>query len=249
MKTLKTILAASLIMIGDCLMSQSTGIIKGIVADEKGTLVYLANIKLFDDSLFVSGVTSDEKGNFTFKDLTPGEYNLEVSFIGLTTNRINKVKADPFQVAYVNTKLLPLGDTLKTVVVTATYETTAVNPIYTTMTAIRLDQIENIALGHGDIIGIITALTPAVLPAADGMDFHVRGSRVGSNLYIIDGNKIMGSPEVPGLFISSMEVLTGGIPAEYGDCTGGVVIINTKDYKTEMRRKEMARREREGTNQ
>jgi hypothetical protein len=112
------------------------------------------------------------------------------------------------------------------------------------MTPIRIDQVENIPVSKGDIIGLITAVTPGVLATDDGKDLYVRGSRSGSTQYIVDGNKILGSPEVPGMGIAGIEVLTGGVPAEYGDCTGGIVIITTKEYKWEMRRKEMERRAR-----
>jgi hypothetical protein len=54
----------------------------------------------------------------------------------------------------------------------------------------------------------------------------------------------MSVPEVPGPGIAGMEVLTGGVPAEYGDCTGGLVIITTKEYKWEMRKKEKLIKER-----
>jgi hypothetical protein len=245
MKTLKILLIGSLTVMVNYLTAQSTATIKGIISERSGSPLYMANVKLYDDTLFLRGMITDEKGNFIFKELTPGDYNIEISYIGLTTKKINKINADPFQIAYVNASLTPSENTLATTEVSATYERTIVNPIYTTMTAIRIDQIENIPATPGDIIGIITAVTPGVLPTDDGRDIYVRGSRSQSNLYIIDGNKVMGSPNVPGLGIASMEVLTGGIPAEYGDCTGGVVIINTKDYKWEMRRKEMARRARE----
>jgi hypothetical protein len=245
MKSIKILSIAVLILVCDYITAQSTGTIKGTVSDQSGSPLYMANAKLYDDTLFVTGVITDEKGNFNFQQLTPGDYNLEISYIGLTTQKIKKVNVDPFQIAYINVSLKTSDNTLKTAVVTATFEKTTVNPIYTTMTAIRQDQIENMPASPGDIIGIITAVTPGVLPTDDGRDIYIRGSRQGTNMYIIDGNKVMGSSQVPGISIASMEVLTGGIPAEYGDFTGGVIIINTKDYKWEMRRKEMAKRARE----
>ncbi|HMC97583.1 MAG TPA: hypothetical protein VKG92_08025, partial [Flavobacteriales bacterium] len=47
----------------------------------------------------------------------------------------------------------------------------------------------------------------------------------------IDGVKQSGSvPRVPPSAISSISVYTGGLPARYGDVTGGVIVIETKTY-------------------
>lgn len=248
MKTIKTLTLAILIIACNYVIAQ-TATIKGTVTDKNGPALYMATVKLYDDTVYVAGVPTDEKGNYSFSHLVPGDYNLEVSYLGYQTKKIAKVKADPSQIAYVYISMLSSETELTTAVITETYEPTIVNPTYTTMTVIRLEQIENMPVQKGDIVGMIVALTPATLPSDDGRDFHVRGSRTGTNLYIVDGNKVMGSPDVPGMSINSIEVLTGGIPAEYGDCTGGVVIINTKEYKWEMRRKEMARRAREEAKQ
>jgi outer membrane receptor protein involved in Fe transport len=35
---------------------------------------------------------------------------------------------------------------------------------------------------------------------------------------------------VPGSSIGGVTVYTGGIPAKYGDTTGGVIILETKSY-------------------
>jgi outer membrane receptor for ferrienterochelin and colicin len=88
-------------------------------------------------------------------------------------------------------------------------------------------------------------VTPSVLATPNGKGLYVRGSRSGATSYIVDGNKTMQVPNVPGLGIAEMEVLTGGIPAEYGDCTGGVVIITTKDYMWEASRKKIAKENKE----
>jgi len=245
MKTIQLFIIASFMMIGNYAAAQSTGIIKGTLTDEKGAPLMFANVALMEDSTIVAGAQTDDQGNYTFKQITPGEYNLKFVYTGLGSKIISHVIADPAQVAYVNTSLEPSTKQLGEVVVTSKkFEQTIINPTYSTMTSIKLDQIEHMPATPGDIIAIAVAVTPGVMATDDGKDLYVRGSRRGSTQYIIDGNKIMGEPNVPGPGIAGMEVLTGGVPAEYGDCTGGIVIITTKDYKWEMRRKEMERRAR-----
>lgn len=245
MKTLKHFLAAALLMAGNYLPAQSTGVIRGTITDNDGAPIFGAVIKVMEDSAFVTGAATDIDGNYCIRQITPGDYNLEISSMGMAMQRIKKVEVDPVQVAYVSTKLAPANNTLKTIeVVERTFEKPLINPTFR-MTSISFDQIDKMPVTPGDIISIAVNVTPAVMPTDDGKDIYIRGSRRGTTQYIIDGNKIMGSPETPGMGIAAMEIFTGGVPAEYGDCTGGIVVITTKEYKWEMRKKEIERRNRE----
>ncbi|MBP9796565.1 MAG: TonB-dependent receptor plug domain-containing protein, partial [Chitinophagales bacterium] len=58
----------------------------------------------------------------------------------------------------------------------------------------------------------------------------IAGARETSTLYVVDGIRIMGSTYIPLNAIAEINVFTGGIPANYGDFTGGVVEITTKGY-------------------
>jgi outer membrane receptor protein involved in Fe transport len=42
--------------------------------------------------------------------------------------------------------------------------------------------------------------------------------------------KVIGAFSIPKAAIKEMSVLTGGIPAQFGDATGGIIIITTKGY-------------------
>ena len=129
-------------------------------------------------------------------------------------------------------------------VISDKWEKPIIDSRFSDLTTISIEQIENSAVGKSDIVSLMISVTPGIQPTEDGKDIYMRGSRQGSTGYYVDGNRTMGVPEVPGQGIASMEVLTGGVPAEYGDCTGGLVIITTKEYKWEMRKKEMQRRDR-----
>jgi hypothetical protein len=58
----------------------------------------------------------------------------------------------------------------------------------------------------------------------------IRGSRPGDVIYFVDGVKTDNLSTVPGSSIGGVTVYTGGIPAKYGDTTGGVIILETKSY-------------------
>ena len=47
---------------------------------------------------------------------------------------------------------------------------------------------------------------------------------------MVDGVRVIGSLYVPINAIYELNIITGGIPANYGDVTGGIVEITTKGY-------------------
>ena len=61
-------------------------------------------------------------------------------------------------------------------------------------------------------------------------DVIIRGSRPGDAIYYVDGVKSRDLNGVPGVAIGSMMGYSGGIPAKYGDTTGGVIALETKSY-------------------
>ena len=62
-------------------------------------------------------------------------------------------------------------------------------------------------------------------PAMDGGEVNIRGSRANGTNYYVDGIRVAGNA-IPDENIEQLQVITGGLSAEYGDVTGGV--INTK---------------------
>ena len=61
-----------------------------------------------------------------------------------------------------------------------------------------------------------------------GGALNVRGSRSDATAYYVDGVKIVGSTNILSqAAIDQMTVVTGGVPAQYGDATGGIISIVT----------------------
>jgi Ca-activated chloride channel family protein len=61
-------------------------------------------------------------------------------------------------------------------------------------------------------------------------ELHFRGSRANDVAYYVDGIRVRNVNAVSKSSIDNVTVLTGGIPANYGDVTGGVIQIETKSY-------------------
>ena len=56
----------------------------------------------------------------------------------------------------------------------------------------------------------------------------MRGSRENATAYYVDGIKVRGAIGVPTSGIEQITVVTGGLPAQYGDATGGIIAVTTK---------------------
>jgi hypothetical protein len=244
MKTIRNLFALGMLLIAGICQAQTNGIIKGTVVDEKKQPMPFVPVAVLEDSTIILSAQTDMNGEFTIKEVTPGKYNVKAIATGYNTFFLKGVLVESNVTRYLDLPMTVSSKDLPAVVISAEWVQPAFNPKFSTVTPISIDQIDNSATGKTDLVGLITMVTPGVLPTNDGKDIYLRGSRRGSTAYYVDGNRTMEVPDVPGMGIGGMEVLTGGVPAEYGDCTGGIVLITTKDYKVEMLRKENEREDR-----
>ena len=100
----KIYLIAALLVISSVAYSQ-LGSIRAKVVDEDGKPVYMANVTLKTNKI-VGGQTTDFDGWFHFKALTPGYYNVEVSFIGYHTSKIQKINVTAGRITFLETVVL-----------------------------------------------------------------------------------------------------------------------------------------------
>jgi len=238
MKPIKSILILGALMLSGNIFAQSDGTIKGTILDERSLPLPFTPVAIMQDSTLIASRETDINGEFSAKNLTPGNYNVKVLATSYNTHLTEKVIVRPNKTAYLTINMVQSSTTLGCITVSEKFKEPIVDPEFGALTSISINQIENAAIGKTDIIGLIVMVTPGVLETPDGKDIYVRGSRRGSTTYYVDENKTMEVPDVPGMGIGGMEILTGGVPASYGDCTGGVVIITTKEYKWEMSRKQ-----------
>jgi hypothetical protein len=80
-----------------------------------------------------------------------------------------------------------------------------------------------------NVKAMIAAATTDVRMTDDG-ELVFRGARKGDMIYMIDGVKTSSVANIPSAAIGGMMIYSGGIPAKYGDTTGGVVIMESKGY-------------------
>ena len=96
----------------------------------------------------------------------------------------------------------------------------------------------NLEILEGDFFAIVgesgsgkTTLANIILgiyQQDEGDAVNMRGSRSDATEYYIDGIKVRGALGVPASGIEQITVVTGGVPAKYGDATGGIISVTTK---------------------
>jgi hypothetical protein len=172
---------------------------------------------------------ANENGEYLIKPIPPGTYTVSFSRTGYNQIDVKNVKVSSGNVTALNCQLgIPTG-----VVVEIFYNPT-IDELWgrhggSTVNVITSEEII-LNAGERGAIGAMVNSTPGVYQNQSNGELNIRGSRSGASLFIIDGVKIIGDPQIPNSGIEEVVVITGGLPAQYGDTTSGVVIINTKSY-------------------
>ncbi|MDB4088380.1 TonB-dependent receptor [Flavobacteriales bacterium] len=226
MKTIKNILfGALLVSFGLTSMSQGTGEIKGLIwdYDENEPLPYAtAKVSYAGNTI---GDVSDFDGRFTIKPLQPGTYLLEVSFAGKEPKNITlEVKSG--QIALRDTVFLSIG-LMKEVKIFAN----TINPFEVNKPTVKGEKLKEMAVLRNSG-ALLESIAEGAITFNEGTgEVYFRGSRSNGIITYLDGMKITGSiPTYTAAAIKSYSVYTGGLPAKYGDTSGGVVEIETKTF-------------------
>mgnify|MGYP006282432929 CR=1 FL=1 len=226
-KTMKNLILLLFVMgFVNVLKAQNYGEIHGTVLDkETGETMPGVNVSTEVGGV-LRGTATDKDGRFKFKPLLPGKYALTFSFIGYGKRTITDIEVTPNKIYVLGDVFITNDNTLPQVVVEG-------NPL------IDVDQPSAIVMKAADIrfnpllknpAKLIGSITPELRTDENGQ-FIVKGGRPGTSVTFLDGVKLTGPLQrLPGNAIKSITVHTGGIPAKYGDVTGGVVVIETKSY-------------------
>ncbi|MBD3636536.1 MAG: carboxypeptidase regulatory-like domain-containing protein [Crocinitomicaceae bacterium] len=90
-------------------VAQQSTELKGTVTNQNGECIPFAKVTLYQgDTLFLARCATDMDGKYTFSEIKPGEYTIEVRSVGLKTTKMVKIIVAEGRVTYVNVKLLEL---------------------------------------------------------------------------------------------------------------------------------------------
>lgn len=212
--------------------SQNSGEIRGRVFDKVTNQSIPGATVWIKSGNKIYGNNSDKAGWFTIKPLPSGIYDLNITFVGYDTVKIASVSVTPEKITFVpNAYMSEYVSDLPEVVIPGRL---LIDPEQTSRMDIISSELETIP-GNTDLTKIIVLMESSILRSDDG-ELYFRGSRQGDVVYYIDGVKSMDSQmNVPSGSVGSISVYTGGVPAKYGDFTGGCVVIETKSYFTMQR--------------
>lgn len=203
------------------------GEINGRVLDATtGEAVIGAYVFLEVDStnIIYRGVT-DYDGYYVIKPVASGTYDIRVSSVTFSQQLLRDISVSEGQIRKLDFNLSV--NELKGVIIESYVG--MVETGYTgTISIITHKEIENSATSTP--INFISVITPGSFQEDEDSPIQFRGAREDATLYIVDGVKIMGEPVIIRNSVQDMLVYTGGIPARYGDATGGIIVITTKSY-------------------
>jgi outer membrane receptor protein involved in Fe transport len=216
------LLLLSCLLLGSAASAQTS--LRGKVTDgETGEALIFANVVLEKNGVFIAGQQTDFDGNYSIPNIDPGNYDLKVSSIGYGTQLVENVRVNAGQANFVDVKLNP-GITMDVIEVVE-YKVPLIEQDKTTtggtVTA------EEIARLPSKNINAIAANVAGTSSADEGDAVTIKGSRSNATNYYIDGIRVSGNL-IPQTEIEQLQVITGGIEAQYGDVTGGIISITTK---------------------
>jgi outer membrane receptor protein involved in Fe transport len=223
-------------------LAQGEGAVHGTVAAQAtGSALPGATVELQGAALPAPmKVTTSADGQFAFPRLVPGDYTLTITHAGFQEEQY-QLSLKPREVQNVELALA-LAGVQESVEVTARAIPSVYSPGSTHLGGARLAELP---------LTQRTNLPDAIVTAAPGMirghdDFvHIRGHEVALNPFI-NGVQFWENAHAvfsPGLgvdYIESMNVMTGGFSAEYGNRFGGVLDVVTKSGFTVKNRGSVA---------
>jgi len=193
---------------------------------ERGTKVEVpfANIRVTNGVQSKVAVT-DFDGTYKITGLTPGTYTLSIQAQGFRSTQITGVEVIGDKTQTVNAELETNVKNIEKAVEVIAFK----KPLFI-KDQTSIDNVKTAAeLQKTPVKGINYAVgTSSGANAANG-GISIRGGRSNGTVYYIDGVKVTGSGlGLPQGSIEQLSVITGGIPAEYGDATGGIISVTTK---------------------
>lgn len=218
------------VMLSGILQAQNGGSLMGVISDStNGEPIPIAVIKVSGGTVN-TGAIADMQGAYSIKGIPAGEYKVEISHLSYQKVTINKVVMSNGSITFLdrlmsNTSLKPIE-----IVYNQDLEDLLGKGTPPTMTRITAEEILQNANPRG-IVGSIVTSVPKVVQTNERAGLNFSGSRVDATQYFIDGVKVIGDPQIPQSGIEEMVVITGGVPAQYGDTTSGVVLITTKQFR------------------
>lgn len=205
--------------------AQQTGKIIGRVfdAETKEGLPFVG-VKILSGGAVKGGATTNMEGGYSSSPLTPGVYSIEVSSVGYARYVLENVRIGSEEIKKIDIPLTQASKTTKEVEIVA-YKEPLIGVNNGERTKITSEQIAKIPTRNpSDMVATFGNVTSSDY----GKGLNVRGNRSTDNAVFINGIRQFGTSLPPAEAIEEISLITGGVPAQYGDALGGILSITTK---------------------
>ncbi len=201
------------------------GAIKGIVKDASGEPVPIANISILNGDKLITGGSSDFDGKFNISPIPPGTYTIKVTHLSFDKPYTVKRKVGAGETVFLRDIKLGGGEFGDATVLGGT---TITAPLISNDSK-KVTKFDSKKIGNMAVTNItdVAAYAPGVSQSGSW-----GGNRPGSQQIFVNGVASYSTNINPDM-VESVEVITGGVPAKYGDLTGGYMSITTKTVLSE----------------
>jgi outer membrane receptor protein involved in Fe transport len=203
------------------------GSLKGTIKDsESGEPLPFVNLVVEQGGTVKGGGTTDFDGKYFIKPITPGRYDVKVTYVGYKPKLMKDVLVKGGTITFLD---IPMTGTAINI--------TEFEVVEYSIPLIDRDggasggtvTREDIAKMPGRSAAAIATSVGGVYQSDNGSgDLNIRGARGDGDFFYIDGIKVRGGAGLPKSAIEQVQVVTGGVPANFGDATGGIISITTR---------------------
>lgn len=226
------ILFVSVLFTSSYMFAQSgLGTLKGTVKDDKTSAVIVgAKVMLLSGTSIKGSTLTDDKGEFQIDAIMPGSYDLKVTnkIEGYQDAVTQNVLISTDKITFLEKLTLAKPENIKNIdeVKVSRYKIPLIN---------KDGGATGATVGREDIARMPIRSAAGVAQSVGGVntnegsgEISVRGSRSDATYFYIDGIKVRGSSNLPKAALEEVSVITGGVPANYGDVTGGIISVTTR---------------------
>ncbi|MDX2359880.1 MAG: carboxypeptidase-like regulatory domain-containing protein [Crocinitomicaceae bacterium] len=228
---LKLLVVSLLLTLSYGFSQAGLGTIKGTVSDaETKTPIAFVKVILMRDGQKKGAANTDFDGNFQINSIEAGTYDLFYSneIEGYQPQELKGVKVNSEKITFLYDLTLAVAADVQALseVVVVAYRVPLID---------RNGGASGATVTREDIARLPVRSAAGVAGTVGGVNTNegsgaisVRGSRSEGTYFYIDGIKVRGSASLPKSAIEEVTVITGGLPANYGDATGGIISITTR---------------------
>lgn len=201
----------------------NSGELKGSVKDPSGQPIPFANVVVMSGGFQKAGGSADIDGNYSIKPIPVGTYDVIATSVGFNKKQFSGVViSGSGKITFLDITMASDVKNLSVIDI----------EVYKDPLIEKDKGVQGQTFARDDVLKLPSRDPAGIAALTGGVNTNngrisLRGSR-GDALYFVDGVKIRGSASIPQQAIQEVQVMLGGIPANFGDATGGIISLTTR---------------------